>query len=137
MLTNQKTNIELEKWLLRDTFVTLYQVSLSKIYFTPAVNFSVLREWILKVREGRSEIKISFTLLRSEMGNETPSRSRSRSDFSRECSRTHNLLKTFEKLLKPKNKVFFLKIQTNSLPSFSFECNVVLPPFLMAPFLHL
>ena len=99
-------------------FVTLYQGSLSKIYFTPAVNFSVLREWILEAREGRSEIKISFTLLSSEKGNETPSRSRSRSDFSRECSRTHNLLKTFEKLLKPKNKVF--KIQTNSLPTVSF-----------------
>ena len=51
-------------------FVTLYQGSLSKIYFTPAVNFSVLREWILEAREGRSEIKISFTLLRSEKGNE-------------------------------------------------------------------
>ena len=63
----------------------------------------------------------------------TPLRSRSRSEFSRECSRTHNLLKTFEKLLKPKNKVF-LKSRPILFPPLAFECNVVLPPFLMAPF---
>ena len=94
---------------------------------------SVLREWILEVREVISEMKICCThfekwkvkwksdslFSRSEKWNENASRSRSRNEISREFSRIQNFLKILEKLTKTKKEESF-QIQTIFLPTFSF-----------------
>ena len=110
---------------------------------------SVLREWILKVREVKSEMIICFTLFekwkmkwksdsllsRSEKWNENASRPRSRSEISREYSRPPNFLKIFEKFPKTKKEESF-QIQTIFLPIFRFWVHGGATPIVDGIFLN-
>ena len=95
-----------EKWKVKWKSVSLFSKSEMKIWFT------LFEKWKVKW-------KSDSLFSRSEKWNENASRSRSRSEISREFSRIQNFLKILEKLTKTKKEESF-QIQTIFLPTFSF-----------------